>query len=375
MGLYAFPVCMTATPVAHEEPSALRKSIITLAVVGPFVGFLVALYLLWNRYVFTMDIVLLVAMYVVTAMGVTIGFHRMLTHNGFQAPSWLRRTFLALGSMAIPGMKPEKWCADHIRHHAHSDEEGDPHSPLEGLWHSHIGWMYDKSDKDNVQVYGKHFLDDADCMFVSRTSWLWATLTFAIPFAIGGWTGLLWGGVVRFFFTTHVMWSVNSICHTFGERAFETTDESRNHWLIGMLALGEGWHNNHHAFPESAAHGLRWWQFDLSAYIIAALEACGLVWDVKRVSPEVFYATKDRWTIMQQSLNQLRLDVLAEVAKARTELAKRYGWKAVYRWRPKVQEARRLKQIQRILNRESRMKRQTLSAYLQEIRRLVPVAA
>ncbi len=360
---------------AHTESTTVEKSVITLAVVGPFIGFLFALYLSWNRYVFTTDIVLFVVMYVCTAIGVTIGFHRMLTHNGFQAPHWLRKVFLALGSMAIPGMKPEEWCATHIRHHAHSDEEGDPHSPLEGLWHAHVGWMYDTAGKNNVQTYGKQFLQDADCMFISRTSWLWATLSFGIPFVVGGWTGLLWGGVVRFFFTTHVMWSVNSICHTFGERAFETTDESRNHWLIGMLALGEGWHNNHHAFPESAAHGLRWWQFDLSAYIIATLEKLGLVWDVKRVSPEVFYATRDRWTIMQQSLNQLRLDVLAEIAKARTELARKYGWKAVYRWRPKVQEARRLKQIQRMLNRESRMKRQTLSAYLQEIRRLVPVAA
>jgi stearoyl-CoA desaturase (Delta-9 desaturase) len=365
-------------PHAHadeHEHSFKEKAIITVAVVGPFLGFLFALYLCWNRYVFTSDIVLLAIMYVITSLGVTIGFHRMLTHNGFQAPFWLRRFFLACGCMAIPGIGPQYWASTHIRHHAHSDEEGDPHSPLEGLWHAHIGWMYDRAGNTNVDKYGKHFLEDKDCMWVSKTAWFWALASFAIPFAIGGWTGLLWGGVVRFFFGTHVMWSVNSICHTFGERDFETTDESRNHWLIGMLALGEGWHNNHHAFPESAMHGLRWWQFDLSAYVINTLEKMGLVWDVKRVNPEILYATQDKWAVMQQSLNQMRLDVLAELAKARAELAKRYGWKAVYRWRPKVEEARRLKQIQRIVKRESRMKRHTLDAYLREIKGLVPAAA
>jgi stearoyl-CoA desaturase (delta-9 desaturase) len=123
-------------------------------------------------------------------------------------------------------------------------------------------------------------------MFMTRTFFVWVALGFVIPYLLGGWTGVLWGGLVRIFLTHHVTWSVNSVCHTFGRRMFETSDESKNQWLVGLLAFGEGWHNNHHAFPRSAFHGLRWWQFDLSAYIIRLLEWTGLAWDVWRVPAE-----------------------------------------------------------------------------------------
>jgi stearoyl-CoA desaturase (delta-9 desaturase) len=185
--------------------------------------------------------------------------------------------------MAVEGPAIE-WASTHIKHHAHADQEGDPHSPVEGFFHAHLGWMF-KDPDPNTALYGRHLLHDPLVVFVNRTSVLWVALSLLIPFLIGGWTGLLWGGLVRIFLTHHVTWSVNSVCHTFGKRAFETPDQSHNEWLVGLLAFGEGWHNNHHAFPRSAFHGLRWWQLDLSGSIIWVLERCGLAKEVYRVTP------------------------------------------------------------------------------------------
>ena len=163
-----------------------------------------------------------------------------------------------------------------------------------GFFHAHLGWIFTRSDAD-PRTYCRHLLRDRQVMFVSRTHLLWVVLALAIPSAIGwllgGWpgalTGLLWGGLVRQFLTHHITWSVNSVCHTFGRRAFATNDASRNEWIVGLLGFGEGWHNNHHAFPRSAFHGLHWWQFDLSGYVIRGLERLGLAHDVYRVTPEV----------------------------------------------------------------------------------------
>ena len=135
-------------------------------------------------------------------------------------------------------------------------------------------------------VYGKWLLNDPLVMAVSKTFFAWAALGFVIPYILGGWTGVLWGGLVRVFLLNHVTWSVNSVCHTFGTRMFDTTDRSKNNWLVGLLAFGEGWHNNHHAFPRSAFHGLRWWQVDISAYIIRGLERLGLAQQVWRIPTE-----------------------------------------------------------------------------------------
>jgi stearoyl-CoA desaturase (delta-9 desaturase) len=142
----------------------------------------------------------------------------------------------------------------------------------------------------NPDKYGKWLYKDPMVMFFHRTYPLWIILSFALPFALGGWTGLLWGGLVRVFLVHHVTWSVNSICHTFGRREFDTTDQSRNQWVVGLLAMGEGWHNNHHAFPRSAFHGLHWWQIDFSAYVIMLLEKLRLVRNVQRVSPTMMAA-------------------------------------------------------------------------------------
>jgi len=254
-----------------------------LVVVLPFLATLFAIALLWQRAVNWTDIELLIAFNVIAGLGVTIGYHRMLTHRSFQPHPVVKFIFLAFGSMAVEGPALE-WAATHIKHHAHSDREGDPHSPVEGFWHAHMGWMFKTRDAD-PNVYCRNLVRDPMVVFMSSTFFLWVILSLAIPFAIGGWTGLLWGGLVRIFFTHHITWSVNSVCHTFGKREFETRDRSRNEWVVGLLGFGEGWHNNHHAFPRSAFHGLHRWQFDLSGYVIWTLERVGLVRDVYRVSP------------------------------------------------------------------------------------------
>src|SRR5256884_2438301 len=261
----------------------IKKIVMLVVVVLPFLATLFAIWLLWQRAVNWTDIALLIAFNVLAGLGVTVGYHRMLTHRSFQPHPVVKFIFLVLGSMAVEGPALE-WAATHIKHHAHSDRDGDPHSPVEGFWHAHMGWMFNRSFAD-PNVYCRNLVKDPIVVFVSHTFFLWVILSLAIPFAIGGWTGLLWGGLVRIFITHHITWSVNSVCHTFGKREFETRDQSRNEWIVGLLAFGDGWHNNHHAFPRSAFHGLHWWQFDLSGYIIQTLERLGLVYDVYRIPP------------------------------------------------------------------------------------------
>ncbi len=259
-----------------------NKLIVLVVVIVPFLATILALGLLWERAVHWSDLVLLAVMYTLIGLGVTVGFHRMLTHRSFQPHPVIKCILLVLGSMSFEGPALD-WAATHIKHHAQADRPGDPHSPLEGFFHAHIGWLF--SGMADPHLYCRHLEKDRMVVFLSRTSLLWSLLSLLIPFALGGWSGLLWGGLVRMFLTHHVTWSVNSVCHTFGKRAFETNDQSHNEWVVGLLGFGEGWHNNHHAFPRSAFHGLRWWQFDFSGYLIWMLERLGLAHNVYRVSP------------------------------------------------------------------------------------------
>ncbi len=261
----------------------MQKALVLVIVIGPLLATAFAISQLWQRAVHERDIILLLSMYAITALGVTIGFHRMLTHRSFRPHPIIKFLLLVFGSMALEGPAVE-WAATHTKHHAQSDREGDPHSPVEGFFHAHVGWLFKDFEAD-PNVYCRHLLKDPIVMFVSRTFFLWVGISLLIPFLIGGWPGLLWGGLVRICLAHHVTWSVNSVCHTFGKREFETHDQSRNEWLVGLLAFGEGWHNNHHAFPRSAFHGLHWWQFDLSGYTIWTLERFGLAKDVYRVTP------------------------------------------------------------------------------------------
>jgi len=270
---------MTARDRAYD---ILHKSIILALVVIPFLGVLAGIRLLWNRAVDWGDIALMVGLYIPISMGITIGFHRYLTHRGFQTNPVIKAILLILGSMAVEG-PANVWATTHRKHHALADQNGDPHSPVDGFWHAHFGWLFG-TEKIDEHLYARDLVNDRMVQFISRTFVFWAILTFVIPYLIGGWTGLLWGGLVRVFLTHHVTWSVNSVCHTFGKRPFSTKDLSRNQWIVGLLALGEGWHNNHHAFPRSALHGLRWWQFDLSGLTIRLMERVRLVANVQRVT-------------------------------------------------------------------------------------------
>lgn len=270
----------------------LNKTIILVLVIIPLAGVFLAMRLLWQRAVDWADIALMIGLYVPISMGITIGFHRYLTHRGFRTNPAIKAALLVLGSMALEG-SAISWAANHRKHHALSDQQGDPHSPADGFFHAHVGWLFEGQPADQV-VYARDLREDRMVMWISRLFPLFAVLTFLVPFAIGGWTGLLWGGLVRVFLTHHVTWSVNSVCHTFGRRPFTTKDRSRNQWLVGLLAMGEGWHNNHHAFPRSALHGLRWWQFDLSGLTIRALARVRLVWNVQRVSAADVRARRDR---------------------------------------------------------------------------------
>jgi stearoyl-CoA desaturase (delta-9 desaturase) len=273
-----------AVPAAAVEPKlekSLGEKIVVLSIVTiPFLGTLYAMVMLWNQWVDWLDVTLMVTFYIISGLGITVGFHRMLTHKSFETSRPLKALFLIMGCMAVEG-DPITWASTHIQHHAHSDDEDDPHSPLEGLWHSHMGWLF--GYKHNVAVYGTWLKKDPTVVWVSKTWILWVAVGLAIPLLIGGLSGLIWGGLVRVVLTHHITWSVNSICHTFGARDYQTRDASRNNFIVGLLAFGEGWHNNHHAFPRSAFHGLRWYQVDFSAYLIRALEAVGLVWNVYRV--------------------------------------------------------------------------------------------
>jgi len=284
-------------PARQRAARLAYKTVVLLVVVVPLVATALAIVRLWERAVRPLDLALLGVLYVLVGLGVTAGYHRMLTHRSFVPHPAIKALLLVLGSMALEG-DALQWTATHIKHHALADREGDPHSPLDGFLHAHVGWVLGDSSAE-PRVYCPHLLRDRTVLFVSRTHLLWVVLAMALPFAVGGlvggngrgwaWaaalSGLLWGGLVRQFLTHHVTWSVNSVCHTFGKRAFATNDASRNEWLVGLLAFGEGWHNNHHAFPRSAFHGLRWWQFDLAGYTIRLLERVGLARDVYRVTP------------------------------------------------------------------------------------------
>lgn len=251
----------------------------------PFVALAYAIWTGWGHWIGNREFALFAVLAVLTGVGTGVGYHRLLTHRSFETSPAIRAVFVVLGAMAIP-TRPVDFVATHLKHHAFSDREGDPHSPLEGLFHAHVGWIL-RPPRAERERYCRHLLNDRTVMLIDRTAMLWFVLGLLIPYLIAGWSGLIWGGLIRYGYHNHVTFSVNSICHTFGARPFATADQSRNNWLIGMLAFGEGWHNNHHAFPGMAYHGMDWRQFDLNGLVIRGLAATGLAWDVKQPSPEL----------------------------------------------------------------------------------------
>lgn len=227
-----------------------------------------------------LHVAMFVAGFLLTGLGITIGYHRMLTHRAFETNGVVKAMLLIFGSMAVEGAA-NAWVANHAKHHMHSDREGDPHSPVHGFIHSHWGWLSEFASIDTGK-YAPWVQEDRVAVWVSKTFPLWVTMGYVIPFAIAGWEGLVWGGLFRQLAVQNVTFAVNSVCHRWGARPFNTTDLSRNNWIVGVLGMGEGWHNNHHAFPVSAFHGLRWWEFDLSGEIIRLMEALKLIRNVRR---------------------------------------------------------------------------------------------
>src|SRR6202171_4145471 len=289
-------------PMDHEA----RERVVRTAIIAvPLVAIGSGGWLAWGGSLHWQDLVVLAIVYALSGAGITVGYHRLFTHRSFKTTRLLRMLFAVLGSMAVEGSVVE-WVATHRRHHDFSDQPGDPHSPhaehtpgwrgaLGGLVHAHVGWMFRGKDMANPGRYARDLLSDHDLRVIGRTFPLWVLAGLALPFGlglaltgsvVGGLTGLLWGGVVRIFLLHHATFSINSLCHFFGRRPFATGDESRNLAWLAPLSLGEAWHNNHHAFPTSACHGLGRWQLDPSAWIITALERSRLAWDVVRIGPE-----------------------------------------------------------------------------------------
>ncbi len=289
-------------PVDARATRLQRRVMLGMTII-PLASLVAAIVLLWGHGIAGLDLGLLIGMYVFTGLGITVGYHRLFTHKSFDAPTPVRVVIAVAGSMAMQGAIID-WVATHRRHHAYSDEFGDPHSPhvdasdgargvLRGLWHAHLGWMFTPAGTVPTR-WAPDLVEDPVMQRINRAFPAIVVAGFVLPALVGGLVtmsltgallGLLWGGLVRVFLLHHVTWSINSICHFYGTRPFDSHDEARNNPIMALLAFGEGWHNAHHAFPSSARHGLRWWEFDSSWLTIRALQLVGLARNIKLPSP------------------------------------------------------------------------------------------
>lgn len=267
----------------HEEPEIPHPwDPPTAAVLGTVhVGALLApWYFSWS------GLFLCLLLYTATCLGITLGYHRLLTHRSFKARRWLEIVLAALAGLACQG-GPVTWVAIHRMHHAKADKHGDPHGANHGFWWAHMGWMLTrpphKLDPTMRERMCGDLLRDPVLRVLDQGHFLWAALSGLLLYAIGGWSWLLWGGCARLALTYHATWLVNSAAHMYGYRSHSTGDLSTNCWWVAMLTFGEGWHNNHHAFPASARHGLGRWEIDLSYLLLRAMERFGWVSDLKGV--------------------------------------------------------------------------------------------
>jgi stearoyl-CoA desaturase (delta-9 desaturase) len=238
----------------------------------------------------------------VSGLGVTVAYHRHFTHGSFKAKPWLRVLMAIAGSIAMQG-PVITWVADHRRHHAFSDRDGDPHSPwafgtspfaiAKGFWHAHMGWLFER-DQSNQERFAPDLVKDAAIRKVDSLFWLWSLVSLLLPALLGGliswslWgavTAFFWAGLVRICVLHHVTWSVNSICHMIGDRPFAARDRSANFWPLAIFSFGESWHNLHHADPTSARHGVKRGQLDMSARLIWIFEKFGWAHDVRWPTP------------------------------------------------------------------------------------------
>jgi stearoyl-CoA desaturase (delta-9 desaturase) len=281
---------------------AVEQGALYAFVLVPFLALAAAVPALWGWGLTWTDLAIAAVLYFVSCLGVTVGYHRHFTHGSFKATKPLRIALAVAGSVAVQGPVVQ-WVADHRRHHAFSDRKGDPHSPwrygddtralLKGMFHAHVGWLFDRQ-QTNPERYAPDLLKDAALRRTSRLFVVWAFLGLALPAAVGGlvtgtwagaWTAFFWGGLVRVALLHHVTWSINSLCHTIGNRPFASRDRSTNFWPLAVLSCGESWHNLHHADPTCARHGVLRGQIDISARTIWLFEKLGWAWGVKWPDP------------------------------------------------------------------------------------------
>jgi stearoyl-CoA desaturase (Delta-9 desaturase) len=292
------PAPVDAGATAPERKRRGEQVALGLFIALPFLALLAAVPVAWGWGLGWHDVVIAVVMYAVSGHGITVGFHRYFTHGSFKAKGWLRVTMAVCGSLAIEG-PVIRWVADHRKHHAFSDRDGDPHSPwrygetvpalLKGLWWAHLGWLFDVEQTPR-QKYAPDLMGDKRIRRVSDAFPVFVAISLLLPALVGGlwsmsWQGAVtaffWGSLVRIALLHHVTWSINSICHALGERPFHSRDRSGNVWWLAVLSMGESWHNLHHADPTCARHGVDRGQVDSSARTIWAFEKLGWAWDVR----------------------------------------------------------------------------------------------
>lgn len=283
--------------LSGQRPHSVHIAVY-IGIITPLVALVASVPFAWGWGLTWTDVALFASFYVLTGLGITVGYHRHFTHGAFRARRGLRMALALAGSMAIQG-PVITWVADHRRHHAFSDREGDPHSPwlfgtslwalAKGFWHAHMGWMF-KRDVSNPERFAPDLLKDKVLRKIDDLFWLWTLVTLAVPAVIGGlitwswWgalTGFFWAGLVRVCLLHHVTWAVNSVCHMLGERPFRARDNSANFWPMALISFGESWHNTHHADPTSARHGAQRGQLDISARVIWLFEKLGWAYQVR----------------------------------------------------------------------------------------------
>ena len=297
------PLPLAPKPILDEPRTRTELLVIRLFLVIPFIALVAVVPLTWGWGLSWVDLALAAVFYTVSTLGVTVGYHRYFTHGAFKAKRGLRVALAIAGGLAAQG-PVIGWVADHRRHHAFSDREGDPHSPwlfgtspsalARGFWHAHMGWLFGR-DTTNVDRFAPDLEADDDIRAVDRLFPLWVALSVAAPALLGGlitmswWgalTAFLWAGLARISFQHHVTWSVNSICHMIGDRPFASRDRSANFWPLAILSMGESWHNSHHADPTCARHGVDRGQVDVSARVIRIFEKLGWAWQVRWARPQ-----------------------------------------------------------------------------------------
>lgn len=297
--------------ISIPRPSQLRQErlILIAALIVPFLGFLMALAMAVYTGVTWAEIGLLTGMFLVTVLGIEVGYHRLFSHHAFQTVIPIRALLAIAGAMALQG-PVIYWVSNHRRHHVYSDQPQDPHSPhtndgrgwLSRVWSAHIGWIF-SPERTCAGRYGRDLLNDRIIMKIDRAYFFWVFLGFLLPTVLGGmlsmtWIGalkgFLWGGLGRIFLVQQGTYSVNSFCHMLGSRPFTTHDQSCNNLWLTLPTLGGALHNNHHAFPTTAINALEWWQIDPGGWFIRLLEKLGLAWNVRQPTAQMIEAKRKR---------------------------------------------------------------------------------